>query len=151
VSSSCDCFPPCQGNRNRLSTPLYRYAAKAKDRTATLKEVEGRRGDKKAVEEEMRKFKDEQKKQLDTLLAEYISIRDAMGRSGLFRYLQVPVVLTTTLVMRHRGLHGGFACSTRPVCLRPLTISLSSRILFSSFDFANSARCASFICIVLQN
>jgi len=44
-----------------------------------LKEVEGRRGDKKAVEEEMRKFKEEQKKQMDTLLVEYISIRDAMG------------------------------------------------------------------------
>lgn len=44
-----------------------------------MKEVEGRRGDKKAVEEEMRRFKDEQKKQMDTLLGEYISIRDAMG------------------------------------------------------------------------
>lgn len=55
------------------------YAHKAKDRTSTLKQVERRRADKKVVEDEMKKFRDEHKKQLDGLLAEYTSVREAMG------------------------------------------------------------------------
>lgn len=65
-----------------MSNPLnrlYRYAAKAKERTVTLREVDSRRADKKMIEDEMRKFREEQKKQLDSLTAEYASVRDAMG------------------------------------------------------------------------
>lgn len=46
-----------------------------------MREIESRRGDKKVIEDEMRKFREEQRKQLDTLLAEYQGVRDAMGES----------------------------------------------------------------------
>ena len=51
--------------------------------------MESRRGDKKTIEDEMRKFREEQRKQLDTLLAEYQGVRDAMGES----VLRFPIVM----------------------------------------------------------
>lgn len=55
------------------------HQAKQRDRTAVARVVEARQTEKKNMEDEMRRFREEHRKQTELLLAEYASVRETMG------------------------------------------------------------------------